>query len=90
MPAGDAFGRAQLSRQLGSLGSRVLALALLLGCLLMGAQVDSFRYPICLLLARRRRVAYNARSGSEGSQGAPPRPYALTSAGWSAQDRAGV
>jgi len=30
MPAGDAFGRAQLSRQLGSLGPQVLAPALLL------------------------------------------------------------
>jgi len=50
MGAGDTFGRAGLSRQLGTLGPRVFALALLLAYLVMGAQFNSFRYPIYLLL----------------------------------------
>jgi len=47
---GDRFGRAALSRQLGTLGPQVFALALLLAYLVMGAQFNSFRYPIYLLL----------------------------------------
>jgi len=50
MGAGDTFGRAGLSRQLGTLGPRVFALAVLLAYLVMGAQFNSFRYPIYLLL----------------------------------------
>jgi HAE1 family hydrophobic/amphiphilic exporter-1 len=50
MGAGDRFGRAGLSRQLGTLGPRVFALAVLLAYLVMGAQFNSFRYPIYLLL----------------------------------------
>lgn len=50
MGAGGSFGRAGLSRQLGTLGPRVFALALLLAYLVMGAQFNSFRYPIYLLL----------------------------------------
>ncbi|RIH87034.1 efflux RND transporter permease subunit [Calidithermus roseus] len=46
----NAFGQAALSRQLSILGPQVFGLALLLAYLVMGAQFNSFRYPLYLLL----------------------------------------
>ena len=48
--AGGAFSQAGLTNQLGSTGLSVFALGLLLVYLVMGAQFNSFRYPLYLLL----------------------------------------
>ena len=47
---GDAFGQAALGRQLAASGPQIFGLALLLAYLVMGAQFNSFRYPLYLLL----------------------------------------
>ncbi|PZA07729.1 MULTISPECIES: efflux RND transporter permease subunit [unclassified Meiothermus] len=46
----DQFSQAALASQLSSLGVQVFALALFLVYLVMGAQFNSFRYPLYLLL----------------------------------------
>jgi HAE1 family hydrophobic/amphiphilic exporter-1 len=47
---GSRFGLAALTRQLSILGPEIFGLSILLAYLVMGAQFNSFRYPIYLLL----------------------------------------
>lgn len=47
---GGVFGQAALARQLATTGPQIFGLALLLAYLVMGAQFNSFRYPLYLLL----------------------------------------
>ena len=47
---GSRFGLAALTRQLSFLGPEIFGLSILLAYLVMGAQFNSFRYPIYLLL----------------------------------------
>ncbi len=50
MSSGSRFGAAALAAQLSVLGPEIFGLSLLLAYLVMGAQFNSFRYPIYLLL----------------------------------------
>ncbi|HUX20285.1 MAG TPA: efflux RND transporter permease subunit, partial [Spirochaetia bacterium] len=47
---GSRFGLAALTRQLSILGPEIFGLSILLAYLVMGAQFNSFRYPVYLLL----------------------------------------